>query len=97
MAKSLIEIAKGIKSGELSSEELVKYYFAQMDKYSHKMAVLEKFEDALEKAREIDEKIKKGETLGVLAGVPILIKDNIMYEGKIASCASKFLEAHKAQ
>ena len=97
MAKSLVEIAEGIKSGKLSSEELVKYYFAQMDKYSHKMAVLEKFEDALDKAREIDEKIKKGEKLGVLAGVPILIKDNIMYEGKIASCASKFLESHKAQ
>ena len=97
MAKSLVEIAKGIKSGDLSSEELVKHYFAQMDKYSHKMAVLEKFEDALDKAREIDEKIKKGEKLGVLAGVPILIKDNIMYEGKIASCASKFLETHKAQ
>ena len=97
MTKSLIEIAKDIKAGKQSSEELVKYYFAQMDKYSHKMAVLEKFEDALEVAKEIDKKIASGEKVGRLAGVPILIKDNIMYEGKIASCASKFLENHKAQ
>ena len=54
MTKSLIEIAKDIKAGKQSSEELVKYYFAQMDKYSHKMAVLEKFEDALDRAKEID-------------------------------------------
>ena len=94
MAKSLVEIAKDIKSGKQSSYELVKHYFANMDKYSHKMAVLEKFEDALDKAKKIDERIKKGEDCGVLAGVPILIKDNIMYEGKIASCASKFLENH---
>jgi len=97
MAKSLIDIAKDIKAGKQSSIELVKYYFANMDKYSHKMAILEKFEDALDKAKEIDEKIAKGEKVGRLAGVPILIKDNIMYEGKIASCASKFLENHKAQ
>ncbi len=97
MAKSLIEIAKDIKAGKQSSYDLVKYYFANMDKYSHKRAVLEKFEDALEKAKQIDEKIAKGEKLGKLAGVPILIKDNIMYEGKIASCASKFLSGHIAQ
>lgn len=97
MAKSMIEIANSIKDGKMSSEELVKYYFAQMDKYSHKNAVLEKFEDALDMAREIDGKIARGEKVGRLAGVPILIKDNIMYEGKIASCASKFLENYKAQ
>ena len=97
MAKSVIEIVNDIRAGKQSSEELVKYYFAQMDKYSHKMAVLEKFEDALEKAREIDSRIAKGEKLGRLAGVPILIKNNILYEGKIASCASKFLENYKAQ
>ncbi len=97
MAKSLIDIAKDIKAGKQSCVELVKYYFANMDKYSHKMAILEKFEDALDRAKEIDEKIAKGEKVGRLAGVPILLKDNIMYEGKIASCASKFLENHKAQ
>jgi len=94
---SVIEIVQGVKSGKLKSEELVKHYFENIDKYSYKNAVLEKFDDALDRAREIDQKASRGEKLGRLAGVPILIKDNIMYEGKTVSCASKFLENHKAQ
>lgn len=94
---SVIEIVQGVKSGKLKCEELVKHYFENIDKYSYKNAVLEKFDDALDRAREIDQKVSRGEKLGRLAGVPILIKDNIMYEGKTVSCASKFLENHKAQ
>lgn len=94
---SVIEIVQGVKSGKLKSEELVKHYFENIDKYSYKNAVLEKFDDALDRAREIDQKVSRGEKLGRLAGVPILIKDNIMYEGKTVSCASKFLENHKSQ
>ncbi len=94
---SVVEIVKGIKDGSLSSEKLVEHYFDNIKKFSHKNAVLETFPDALDRAREIDKKAKEGKPLGKLAGVPILIKDNIMYEGKIASCASKFLETHTAQ
>ena len=94
---SVIEIVQGVKSGKLKSQELVKHYFENIDKYSYKNAVLEKFDDALDRAREIDQKASRGEKLGRLAGVPILIKDNIMYEGNTVSCASKFLENHKAQ
>lgn len=92
-----VDIVKKVKSGQIKSEDLVKHYFENIDKFSHKNAVLEKFPDALVRAREIDEKVARGEKLGKLAGVPILIKDNIMYEGKIASCASKFLQNHTAQ
>ena len=94
---TVVEIVKGIKEGSLSCQDLVKECFENIDKYSHKNAVLEKFEDALEIAKEIDKKVSNGEKLGKLAGVPVLIKDNIMYEGKISSCASKFLQNHVAQ
>ena len=59
-------------------------------------AVLEVFEDSIEKAKEIDEKIKNGFS-GKLAGVPVIIKDNILYDGKICSCSSKFLKDYVAQ
>ena len=94
---SVIELADMIKKQELTSEQVVKTYIKQIEDKKKLNAVIEVFDDAIEKAKAIDEKIKKGEKLGRLAGVPILIKDNILYEGKIASCASKFLSSYKAQ
>lgn len=51
---------------------------------------------ALEKAREIDAKIARGEKIGKLAGIPIAIKDNIHIKGETSTCASKFLANYKA-
>ena len=35
-------------------------------------------------------------TAGVLAGIPMAVKDNILYKGHIASAASKILENYQA-
>lgn len=48
-------------------------------------------EKALERAKEVDEKIAAGEPVGILAGVPIAIKDNICTDGTLTTCASKML------
>ncbi|MEM2400487.1 MAG: Asp-tRNA(Asn)/Glu-tRNA(Gln) amidotransferase subunit GatA, partial [Candidatus Bathyarchaeia archaeon] len=47
---------------------------------------------ALEKAREIDGRIRRGERVGVLAGVAVAIKDNICTLGIRTTCASRILE-----
>ena len=94
---SVEELARKIKAKELLSEDVVKYYLANIEKYKDKNAVLEVFDDSLELAREIDKKIAEGEKLGLLAGVPVIIKDNMLYEGKKCTCASKFLEGYVSQ
>lgn len=47
---------------------------------------------ALSKAKEIDEKLSNGNKVGLLAGVPIAIKDNMCTAGVKTTCASKILE-----
>lgn len=47
---------------------------------------------ALEQARQVDAKIASGEEIGMLAGIPIGIKDNMCIKGIPTTCASRILE-----
>jgi len=47
---------------------------------------------ALERADDIDARIKAGEDVGVLAGVPFVVKDNFLAFGAPTTAASKLLE-----
>ena len=47
---------------------------------------------ALERAREIDAKIEKGEKVGRLAGVPFALKDNYLSPEGHTTAAAKMLE-----
>ena len=49
-------------------------------------------EYALEQARQVDAKIAAGEEIGLLAGIPIGIKDNMCTKGIPTTCASRILE-----
>ena len=49
-------------------------------------------ERALQRAREIDETLARGEDVGVLAGVPFVVKDNYLAYGAPSTAASKMLE-----
>ncbi|MEQ8959421.1 MAG: Asp-tRNA(Asn)/Glu-tRNA(Gln) amidotransferase subunit GatA [Coleofasciculus sp. C2-GNP5-27] len=47
---------------------------------------------ALEQAGQVDAKIAAGEEIGMLAGIPIGIKDNMCTQGIPTTCASRILE-----
>ena len=53
-------------------------------------------ERALERAKEIDDQIEKGENPGVLAGVPFVVKDNFLAFGAPTTAAAKMLENFNA-
>jgi len=83
-----------IKTGELTSEELVQSYINEILKNESTVNAFLTLtcDEALAKAKEIDSRIKAGESLGKLSGIPIAIKDNICTEGVNTTCASKMLE-----
>jgi aspartyl-tRNA(Asn)/glutamyl-tRNA(Gln) amidotransferase subunit A len=88
------EMVEKIKSRELTSEALVQSYIEEITKNESTINAFLTLtcEEALAKAKEIDAKVKAGESLGRLAGIPIAIKDNICTEGVNTTCASKMLE-----
>ncbi|MGF1463714.1 MAG: amidase family protein [Maricaulaceae bacterium] len=80
-AKSLPEIAAGIASGDTSAEAVVEAYLNRIEAIDRQgptlRSVISINPDALEEARAVDAAIAAGAAVGPLAGVPILLKDNI--------------------
>lgn len=88
------EMKELLRKGEVSSEDLVK---SHLDKIEATDKDLNAFitvnsENALQAARRVDKKIKNGEETGLLAGIPIGIKDNIMTKDLRTTCGSRMLE-----
>ncbi len=95
---TISEITQAIANGTKTAEEITRYYLAQIAQKNPQInAFVEVFEaDALTQAKAIDAKKARGEKLGALAGVPVGIKDNILYKGHKATCCSKMLANYTA-
>lgn len=89
----LTRVRDMIKSGELSASEVVEATLARIDETRELNTLLTVTADsARARAAEIDAAIASGREVGPLAGVPVIIKDNISTEGVRTTCASKFLD-----
>ena len=87
------EIVNAVKNGTQTAEEITRESLAIIAQKNPQInAFVEVFEqDALAQAKAIDQKRARGEKLGKLAGVPVGIKDNLLYNGHKATCCSKML------
>ena len=90
---SLLEVSKKIHSKEVTSEEVTRQIIEKI-RATEKLNALNSycFDEALETAKQVDAMLANGEKLPVLAGVPIVIKDNINVLGTKTTCSSKLLE-----
>lgn len=96
LSMSIVEMAHAIREQKVTSEEIIGAIFENIDEREYKLHAYVSFwkEEALEKARECDKKVRESENaeLPPLLGVPVAVKDNLLYCGKKATCGSKMLE-----
>lgn len=92
------ELHQKLTSGEITAVELAEQYFARIAERDQELfayLTLTK-EEALAAAQKVDEKIARGEEIGLLEGIPGAIKDNICVAGVRATASSKILDNYIA-
>ena len=91
---SIQDILKGYREKNFSAREVTQSYIEKISKYDSDVnAFISINEDgAIRAADRIDNKIAKGEDIGLLGGIPVALKDNISTRGLKTTCASKILE-----
>ena len=96
MNSEIIKTHKKLKSGKVSCVDLIQEKLDKLKNGPNNTTNYLLNELALAKAAKVDEKINKGEEIGVLEGIPFGIKDTYLLEGEYASASSNFLKNYKA-
>ncbi|HEV2879015.1 MAG TPA: Asp-tRNA(Asn)/Glu-tRNA(Gln) amidotransferase subunit GatA [Candidatus Eremiobacteraceae bacterium] len=98
MSKTGHEIRDAIARKELSAVEAAETALAQAQSFEPQLHAYIRLlpERAMTKAREVDARVKSGQSLGPLAGVPIAVKDIFCVDGEITTAGSKILENFRA-
>lgn len=94
LRKSAKEQSEAIRSKKVSAVELTKASLNRIKNIDDKLGAFNSLteETALNTAKQVDEKLAKGEELPLLAGVPLALKDNMNLIGSKTTASSKILE-----
>ena len=92
-ALTIHELQEKMKSGAVSSAELTRSVFSQIDKVEDKVHSFIRLmrEEAMEQAVRADEQIRQGD-IRALTGIPIALKDIVCTRGIPTTCGSRILQ-----
>jgi len=90
--KSIAELAKGLRSGDYSSQELTRLFLDRIKQHQQLNAFISVTEEpALQSAKAADARIANGNA-ELLTGIPIAHKDIFCTDGIKTSCGSQMLD-----
>ncbi len=98
-ALSVASVRAALARGDFSVAELVQSHLDRIERFDGSInSIIETNPDALEIARQLDAEQRRGDALGALHGVPILLKDNIETSDRMMTTAGSLaLEGHHAR
>ncbi len=95
--QSITKLANDVQSGKTSASALVDQALQTIeDKKEFNAVIVSITERARERAKNIDNRVAKGEKIGRLAGVPFIAKDNFLTFGSETTAASNILKGFEA-
>jgi Asp-tRNA(Asn)/Glu-tRNA(Gln) amidotransferase A subunit family amidase len=92
----LCEAAQAIRRGDFSSEELTRALLARIERHENTVQAFQWIdpERAMVLARQADQRVRSGEALGPLHGIPLGIKDIIETRGIPTTMGSPIYDGH---
>ncbi|MFT5918182.1 MAG: aspartyl-tRNA(Asn)/glutamyl-tRNA(Gln) amidotransferase subunit A, partial [Bacteroidia bacterium] len=94
MNSQIKELHQQLQNKQISCLDLVKSKLEKLQENEHNTANFLLSEKALKMAEKVDEKIAKGEQIGLLEGIPFGVKDVYLLQGEKASASSDFLKEY---
>ncbi len=91
--RTAAELLADLNAKRISSVEVTTAFISEIQKQNPKVQAFLRYDAdaALAQARSIDERRAKGQSVGLLGGLPVAVKDLICTQGELATCASKML------
>jgi aspartyl-tRNA(Asn)/glutamyl-tRNA(Gln) amidotransferase subunit A len=91
---SVRQTALDVQHGDVTALSVVEESLAQIRARNEELNVFLYVDEdgARAAANDLDERVARGENVGLLAGVPVALKDNLCQKGIPTTCSSKILE-----
>jgi aspartyl-tRNA(Asn)/glutamyl-tRNA(Gln) amidotransferase subunit A len=90
------ELHAKLAKKDVSAEEITRSFLTRISKVEDKISAFMSINvnEAVSRAKQIDDQIANGADIGPLTGIPVAIKDNLCTKGRITTCSSKILEGY---